>query len=373
MTSPIYLSALTRRRCLSLIGAAAVAGCGRRGSIAMVEPRAVARESIQRAIVATSRAPAPAPEFFSGRNAFRTRFARFDVAVPPDRRYGTIRFPQGKPDPRRDFVVTLAERLAGPAAFIDEVNAAAAGAPHSRIGAMFIHGFNTNFAEALMRHVQLRHDLAAPGVGVLFSWPSAARLIAYAADREHALFSRDALVETLQLMRRTRLSGYNLVAHSMGAFLAMEALRTLALLGDRASLRKVDAVILIAADLEVDLFRRQAEPVLAAGVPIYLLVSDRDQALRWSATLRGEARRVGSARTPQELGGLDVGIIDLSAVDPGEITGHLKVGSSPELISLVRRIRQGRAALFDPEAGLFGAGATVMQGAAGLVLAPLSP
>ncbi|MCZ0964374.1 alpha/beta hydrolase [Paracoccus benzoatiresistens] len=373
MTLPVNLTDLTRRHCLALIGAATVSGCGPRGSIAILDPAEVVQENIQRAIVATSRAPVPAPEFFSGKNAFSTQFARFDVAVPPDRPFGTIRYPRGHPDPRRDFVVTRARRLAGPLAFVQEVNAAAASTPHSRVGAMFIHGFNNNFAEALMRHVQLRHDLAAPGVGVLFSWPTAAKLLAYAVDREHALFSRDSLVETMQLMRRTRLSGYNLIAHSMGAFVAMEGLRTLALMGDYASLRKIDAVVLISADLEVDLFRRQAEPVLAAGVPIYLLVSSKDKALRWSATLRGATRRVGSTYTREELGGLDVGIIDLSAVNPGEITGHLKVGSSPELIALVRRMRQRQATLFGREAGLLDAGATVLQGAAGLVLAPLSP
>ncbi|SNX69021.1 esterase/lipase superfamily enzyme [Cereibacter ovatus] len=307
------------------------------------------------------------------RSGGRSWFARFDVVVPPDHTFGTIRFPKGRPDPNRDFVVKDAETLGGPRAFVDAVNAAAADAPPPRIGAMFIHGFNTNFAEALMRHVQLRHDLAAPGVGVLFSWPSEARLLGYAADREHALFSRDALVETLQLMRRTRLERYNLIAHSMGAFLAMEGLRTLALMGDVASLRKIDALVLIAADLEVDLFRRQAATVLAMGVPIYLLVSDKDKALRWSARLRGKARRVGNVQTREELGGLDVGIIDLSAVDPGEITGHLKVGSSPDLIALVRRIRQGHHSLFGRNAVLFDEGATVLQGTAGLVLAPLFP
>lgn len=373
MSRPVTCPVLTRRHCLALLGAAAVSGCGQRGSIAMLEPAAVAQQTVQRVIVATSRAPAPAPEFFTGRNAFQTRFALFDVAVPPDRPAGTIRFPRGKPDPRRDFVVTHAERLAGPRDFVQQVNAAAANSANARFGAMFIHGFNNNFAEGLMRHVQLRHDLAAPGVGVLFSWPSAARLVAYAVDREHALFSRDSLVETFQLMRRTRLAGYNLIAHSMGAFLAMEGLRSLALMGDRATLGKIGAVVLISADLEVDLFRRQAEPVLAAGVPIYLVVSSKDRALRWSATLRGESRRVGNVYNREELGGLDVSIIDLSAVNPGEITGHLKVGSSPELISLVRAMRRRQGTIFGQESGVLTTGATVLQGAAGLVLAPLSP
>jgi esterase/lipase superfamily enzyme len=233
-----------------------------------------------------------------------------------------------------------------------------------------VHGFNTNFAESLFKNVQLKHDLVAPGVNVLFSWPSAAKLLAYVADRESALFSREALAETLRLMPRTNLNGYNLVAHSMGTFLTMETLRTLALAGDRATLDEINAVILISADLEVDVFRRQAPPVLAAGVPIYLLVTDDDKALRLSAALRGERKRVGSVRTTEELGGLEVAIIDLSAIESKGDAQHLKIGTSPEVIEFIRRIRANGVEIFDDQqkAGLFDKGAVLIQGATGVVL-----
>lgn len=371
---PLPPPGVSRRRWLALAGATALtAACGKRGSVAVVPTPPPAGATVQRVVVATSRTPLEAPAFFSDQRAFTTGFARFAVSIPPDRAPGTIRYPRGTPDPRRDFVVTEAERLDGPDGFVRAVDAEArTHSPRAQTGVVFVHGFNTNFAEALMKDVQLRHDLQSPGVGVMFTWPSEAKLMAYVADRENALFSRDALAETLGLMRRTSLRGYNLVAHSMGTFLAMETLRMLALTGERAALSRIDAVILISADLEIDLFRRQAPPVLAAGVPIYLLVSDDDRALRLSAFIRGEKRRVGSVRSAAELGGLDVSVLDLSAIGSDDAARHLKVGSSPEVIALVQRIRNSGVSIFDDgqKTGLLDGGAAILQGTTGAILQP---
>jgi esterase/lipase superfamily enzyme len=206
----------------------------------------------------------------------------------------------------------------------------------------------------------------------MFTWPSEARLLAYPADRENVLFSREALAETLGLMRRTSLQRYNLVAHSMGAFLVMETLRTLALAGDRATLGRIGSVILISADIEIDVFRRQAPPVLAAGLPIYLVVSDNDRALLASAKLRGESSRVGSVRTREELGGIDVAVIDLSAIESPDALGHFKAAASPDVIALIQKLRGSGVAMFDDgqKVGLFNRGAAIIQGATGAILQP---
>lgn len=355
--------------------AGALSSCGTRGTISLLEGGDGQGATLQPVLVATSRAPSPAPEYFSSARAFDTSFARFDVSIPPDREPGSIRYPKGQPDPRRDFVVTEVRSLDGPRAFLSEVNAAALRLPGSgRTGVVFVHGFNNNFAESLYKDVQLRHDLKSPGVGVLFTWPSAAKPLAYVADRESALFSRDALAETLSLMSRSSLTGYNVVAHSMGTFLTMETLRALALVGDRATLARINAVILISADLEIDIFRKQAPAILAAGVPIYLLVADDDKALRVSAVVRSESKRLGAVRSTAELGGLDVRIVDLSALDSDDATGHLKVGSSPEIIAFIQRIRDSGVAIFDDgqKSGILDHGAVFVQGATGLILNPLA-
>ena len=220
----------------------------------------------------------------------------------------------------------------------------------------------------------MRHDLESPGIGVLFTWPSVGKLLAYATDRENALFSRQPLAETLALMARTNLDGYNLVAHSMGTFLTMETLLALAQSGDQATLDKINAVILISADIEVDVFRRQAPPVLAAGVPIYLLVSSDDKALKLSAKIRGEAGRLGSVRSDDELGGLDVAVIDLSKIESDDMAGHMKVGTSPDVIAFVQRIRDSGAAIFDDgqKVGLLEQGGALIQGATGVLINPIT-
>jgi esterase/lipase superfamily enzyme len=360
---------------IAAVACGALAACGTRGNLAVVAPDAIAGGTTANLLVATARAPSPAPEFFSGTRDFDTNYAQFAVSIPPERDVGTVRYPGATPDPRRDFVLTAARRLDGGRAFVAAVNAEAATLPRSaRTGVLFVHGFNTTFAEGLLKAVQLRHDLQAPGVGVLFTWPSVGKLLAYATDRENALFSRQPLAETLALMARTDLDGYNLVAHSMGTFLTMEALLALAQAGDQATLDQINAVILISADIEVDVFRRQAPAVLAAGVPIYLLVSSDDKALKLSAKLRGETDRLGLVRSADELGGLDVAVVDLSSIESEDMTGHMKVGTSPEVIALVQRIRDTGVAIFDDgqKTGLFEQGGALIQGATGVLISPVA-
>jgi esterase/lipase superfamily enzyme len=374
-TMPYRVIPNMRRGALVAILAGALASCGTRGTIALVDPEPVPGATTSRVIVATSRATAAPPEYFSGNRDFETNYAQFDVSIPPDREPGSVRYPKANPDPKRDFVVTDARRLDGQSAFVAAVNAEATKLPRNgRTGVLFVHGFNTNFAEGMLKSAQLRHDLESPGMGVLFTWPSVGKLLGYVADRENALFSRQPLAETLSLMAKTDLDRYNLVAHSMGTFLTMETLLGLAQARDQATLNKINAVILISADIEIDVFRRQAPAVLAAGVPIYLLVSSDDKALRLSARIRGESDRVGSVRSKADLGGLDVAVIDLSQIDSDDMAGHLKVGTSPEVIAFVQQLRKSGTAIFDDDqkVGILEQGGALMQSATGVILSPIT-
>ena len=259
MTNPLIRDAFSRRSCLGFLGAAALAGCGRRGTLAEVALPATADSDTIRIIVATSRAPVEAPEFFSAERDFATNFADFSISIPKDRKPGKIEYPGAKPDPKRHFLVADAERLDGPQGYVKAINNAAAGLHgDEKTGQLIVHGFNTNFAESLMKTAQLDHDLLAPGVHMMFTWPSAAQLLSYVEDRENALFSREALAETLRLVGRSSLRNYNLVAHSMGTFLTMETLRTMAMSNERATLGKIGAVILISADPAVGALVREA-------------------------------------------------------------------------------------------------------------------
>lgn len=80
--------------------------------------------------------------------------SRVDVSVLPDRRSGTVRFPaQGRDaDPQADFLVVAAARVSDPDALARTVNAEVASRPPGqRDATVFVHGFNTIFAEGLYR------------------------------------------------------------------------------------------------------------------------------------------------------------------------------------------------------------------------------
>jgi esterase/lipase superfamily enzyme len=311
-------------------------GCSKRGDLAL-DPAAATVGTVEEVIVASSRVQYESLPWFGEARAFRTGFATFRVSVPPDRKPGTVSFPKGdRIDPRKTFLVVSAQPLSGQQEFIRAVNRAIAADPAAGGSvSLFVHGYNTNFAEGLIRQTQIQHDLHKKGAAVQFAWPSAARTGAYLYDEDSVLFSRDALQQTLTALSRTNAREINIFGHSMGTLLVMDTLRGMAREGHDGVFAKLNAVVLIEADLDVDLFRTQAPPVLARGTNIYTMVSDKDRALAASARLRGTPDRLGSIRNRAELGGLDVTVIDLTQVRSTTFMGHLKEGESPALIAFL--------------------------------------
>ena len=351
------------------------ASCGSRGELAFA-PEAASVGSVETVLVSTTRAPVEGLPLYTRERADQPQFARFQISVPPDRKLGTVTYPRrSPPDPRTDFLVVAAQRLPDERAFIAGIDAMLAAEPPDRRSAIiFIHGYNTTFAEGLYRHAQLQHDLEPRGVSIHFAWPSAASSRGYLHDRESALFSRDALATTIDALARSNAAEFNLAGHSMGAFLLMDTLRTMALVGHDEVFRKLNTVLLISPDIEIDVFRKQAEPVLARGVRIYVLVSGSDRALRLSARLRGERERLGSIRSAGDLGGLDVGVVDLSAVKSVDMLGHFKSGTSPAIIDFVRRLRASGLEVFDQggQPGLIETSVSVVQEGTDILVAPLA-
>jgi esterase/lipase superfamily enzyme len=320
------------RICLALFVVLAGA-CAPRGELALA-PGAVGGAP-EPMLVASSRAPQGVG--FGRAAGPGLSFARMTVSVPPDRVPGTVTFPRGPaPDPRRDFLITDGTPIADSAAFIRTVNTALATRPaNQREVFVFVHGFNTNFAEGLYRQAQMRHDFGAPGVSVHYAWPSAASLTAYATDREAALAARDDLERLIDLLTRTKATRIVLAGHSMGAFLVMEALRQKAIRDQAAGFAKLGTVVLMAPDIDVSVFRRQARLLAEQDVSIYIFTSSRDRALRFSALLRGSGNRLGSLSDNGPIADLPVTVIDLTDVDDSpDALNHFKVATSPTMIAL---------------------------------------
>ena len=333
-----------KRKHLSAIGAlliVAVSGCSPRGTLALM-PEGSPPTQEKTVLVATSRAPAAPPNFFGEARSYKTNYARFQVSVPPERKPGEVKYPKNdRIDPETQFLVSSFDRIGTRQDFVRAINSELARQPAGvSQGSIFVHGFNTNFPEGVMRDVALVLDTGRPGVNVVYSWPSAGSVLKYLDDRESALFARDSVKETFQSMSQSRMSNYLVVAHSMGTFVVMDALRELALEKNSQTLRKMKAVVLISADLDIDVFLKQAPAVLAAGVPIVLLTTEDDLALRTSATMRGQGDRVGDLRDNSRLGGLDIPVFDLSNVKSGGALKHFKIGSSPEILDVLKTLNQ---------------------------------
>jgi esterase/lipase superfamily enzyme len=328
-----------RARIAVAVLTAGLSACAPRGTL-VFDPEAAAVGTSETVLVSTARAPVDGPELFSRARRTPPGFAAVEVSVPPERTPGSVVYPsRSRPDPRRQFVALGARRLADGAAFRAAIDAALAADPDAAGEAvLFVHGFNVNFAEAVLRQAQMQHDLDRHDVAVLFSWPSYASRWRYLYDRESALFARTALEETIAILAGSDARQFNLVAHSMGAFLAMDAFAAMARIGYDEAIRKINAIILFAPDIEVDVFKAQAAPVLARGVPILVFASRRDHALALSALLRGESDRLGSVRSEAELGGLPVTVYDVTKVRSGDPLDHFAVATSPALLGLLANL-----------------------------------
>lgn len=325
-------------------------------------------------IVATSRAPAPPPEHFSGQRSTSLAFARFEVSIPPDRTAGTVRFPaDAKPDPQKDFLTVTVDELDGQGGFIRAVNTELA-ALQTSTATVFVHGYNTNFVEGLYRQAQLHSDYADPGLSVHYSWPSAAAARLYVYDIESALFARTGLEATINALTQSRVTGITLVSHSMGGQVLLETLNQMALRGDRSAFRKIKDVVLLSPDVNVELFNAQLQQIAPINLPIYIVVSGRDEALQISSRLRGEQARLGALReNVWDASGYNVKVIDLTEVSGGDPLRHFSAGSSPSVVALVKGLNQTGVAILndsDGNSGFFSDSMDVIEQGADLILRP---
>jgi esterase/lipase superfamily enzyme len=331
--------------CLALLA------CSPRGTLD-IKPAASEIGSVQEILVATNRAPADSPELLSSVRSNDLRYFDFAVSVPPARTPGSVVFPgRDPPDPERHFLATSAAPLPNTAAFVNRLNERLRTRPRtSREVTVFVHGFNTTFAEGLYRHAQIAHDFGTNGVSVNFAWPSAGSARQYATDRETVLFARDGLEAVLLDIAGTSAERVVIAAHSMGAHLVMETLRQMDIRGNRTFFDRLASVVLMAPDIDLDIFLLQSAALKKHDIPIYVFTSGDDRALRLSSRLRGGAQRLGAVRDPTVFDGLPVFLVDLSDVQDGRDTLlHSKAASSPTVIGLVNGMGSAGLEMFRDE------------------------
>lgn len=278
---------------------------------------------IVRVYFVTTRTAATSGPGYSAEPALNTTYGYYDISIPARHMPGTIAWPRSKPDPKKDFVVTesgvLSQNDFLAAVEKDKIRRSAARTD------LFVHGYNKSFQESLFRLAQVSIDSSSNSVPVLFSWPSEGKPFEYIADKEAALYSRDALA--LLLASLTQKTGPVLLfGHSMGGWLAMEALRTLKLAGRQNVLNRIE-VVLAAPDIDIYVFRQQLAVIGRPKQPIVVLVSKDDRALALSARIAGGRSRLGAVdvKNPiiiEKSNQANIQVIDISALKPDNITRH---------------------------------------------------
>jgi esterase/lipase superfamily enzyme len=375
--------------CLCLALALALAGCAGK-PVGVLNPVAAADPTANRVemFVVTTRSDAgvATAEMYGGARGADTSYADISISIPPDaaRTIGEVQWPESLPaNPSKEFATLSAEKIDRDTALKRFHKRVAAVKQHRVL--LFIHGFNTRFEEAVFRFAQIAHDSQAPAVPVLFTWPSRGQLLSYTYDRESANYSRDALENLLQALSRDSAVGeITVLAHSMGNWVTLEALRQMAIRNGVIH-PKIKNIMLASPDVDVDVFRRQIAQIGTKHTPFVLFVSRDDKALAISSRIWGSNPRLGSIdpkdaryRGLMETSGLQ--IIDLTDIKSPDSLNHGKFAESPEIVRAIGgRLASGQT-LSDTNTGLgekigvftTGAAAAVGRAAAITISAPIA-
>ncbi|WP_425523704.1 alpha/beta hydrolase [Rhizobium setariae] len=338
-------------KCLSVLVLAAallLQSCGGRpqGVMSPVAGDTSGAEAVVDMLVVTSRQRSQDPgQLFSGERSASPSVTEVSISIPPKREAGTVQWPKKlPPDPKTDFSVVRVQPLTSRTEALSWIN------QHSRNGhaMVFVHGFNNTYEDAVFRYAQIVHDSGASVTPILFTWPSRASVFDYNYDKESTNFSRTALEQALRaLSQDKKITDITVLAHSMGTWLAMEALRQMSI-RDGAISPKIQNVILASPDIDIDVFAKQWTEIEGKRPSFTVFVSQDDKALALSRFISGDVMRLGAIdastqpyRSDLEKAGIQ--IVDLTQVKTEDRLNHGKFAESPEIVQLIgKRLVNGQ-------------------------------
>ncbi len=263
------------------------------------------------------------------------------ISIPKDHQTGMIERPSWGSESRKSHFVFVGQRVLDHDSFRNEIAAQLSGRVGvSRDVLVYVHGFNTGYDEARFRLAQIATDSGFTGVPVLFTWPSQNKFLAYGADKDNATASRDSLHQMLtDLGTIPGIGRIHVLAHSMGTWLTMEALREAALAGQGDLNGHIGEVMLAAPDIDLDVFKQQLGRV-GAYARVSIFAASDDKALSISSTLAGDRKRVG-ALDPSDKGQrseiikLGVRVYDLSNTDTSDYFRHGTFAEAPAAVRAI--------------------------------------
>jgi esterase/lipase superfamily enzyme len=366
---------IARRILLTGLVALGLAGCASSEGFLTPVPSAADAPGTSHVemVVATTRARAESPAFlFGGGRGPEASFADMVVSIPPDanRKIGEVQLPQQPPgNPATDFVTLRSEIITRDQA--KDSLKRLVGQSREKEALVFVHGFNNRYEDAVYRFAQILHDSGAGAdvAPILFTWPSAGNVFAYNYDRDSADYSRDALEKLLRYLQDDpQVKTISILAHSMGNWVTLEALRQMAIRDGRVA-PKVKVVLLADADVDVGIAREQFATLGPDHPHIVLFVSENDRALAASEAI-WDAPRLGAIDPDAEpykstLEKDQLSVINMTRMPSHDFFNHGKYAEDPRVVGLIgRRLAEGQV-LTDRRVGLGVQIMLVTSGAAG--------
>jgi esterase/lipase superfamily enzyme len=210
------------------------------------------------------------------------------------------------PNEREHFVIKRAVPLS------QDTFGQVARAKGANTALVFVHGFNTTFEDALYRNAQIIWDLQYTGVSVLFTWASRGDVRDYIYDRESAYLAREAFIALLRTLKRDYgIEQINVLAHSMGNLIALDALASHAQTSNPINIVRL---VMAAPDVDRDQFKTLAPTAKAIVGGMTLYASSADRAMALSRTLAGGVPRAGDVPIDGPVILPNVETIDVTAV-----------------------------------------------------------
>jgi esterase/lipase superfamily enzyme len=282
-------------------------------------PPAVDPRVVEFLFASTRQAITPPPRVsvsYSGERGPLT-FGAASVRIPDDHKTGRIELPESwklfgftlrtsRTDEHEHFIIKRVVPLS------EDIFHQVARAKGAHAALVFVHGFNTTFEDALYRNAQIVWDLQYTGLSVLFTWASRGGVSAYIYDKDSASLVREAFVTLLHKLKHDYdIDQVNVLAHSMGNLIALDALANYAQTSNPIHIARL---VMAAPDVDRDEFTALAPRAKAIIGGMTLYASSADLALVASRTLAGGIPRAGDVPTGGPIVLPNIETIDVTAV-----------------------------------------------------------
>jgi esterase/lipase superfamily enzyme len=211
---------------------------------------------------------------------------------------------------------------------------------------IYIHGYKIDFEKSCERSAIFQRALGLHDRLLLFSWPADGNMLKYTWDESDLIWSVPYLARFIdEIVRRAGKGKVDVVAHSLGARGAVQALARMAYRDSATSI--LNELVLIAPDIDTDIFRQELPLVRKTAIRITVYASDNDKALKLSHEVHGYPRLGMAGEHLTVLEGVET--IDISAVGTRRLSGHIYHLFNPEVIEdLTQLLHTGKPAAQRP-------------------------